>query len=323
MERVTADMIAEKEFSIESKGYNKNEVDNFLDEICEEMDRLNNEIFDLRQKTTMVRPQAPAESAPSGSDESRFREILEMAAQVKEETIRRAKEDAEAIRVKAETEATERLEGLAAERDLPIQSHLSENQSEMAWVRQLHPDCEQYWETYAKYGLWNDKTLMAHCVWSDARERKAIKDAGVWAVHCASSNENLVSGYAPVRVMLNEGLNVVLGSDIAGGDHLSMFKNITAAIRASKARRIMDDWKTDFLTVEEAFYLGTSAAASFFGEKPGFAPGNTLHAIVVEDETLPMVRPLSVHERFERCVYRREHGAILAVYSEGRKIFGK
>ena len=117
MERVTADMIAEKEFSIESKGYNKNEVDNFLDEICEEMDRLNNEIFDLRQNTTMVRPQAPAESAPSGSDESRFREILEMAAQVKEETIRRAKEDAEAIRVKAETEATERLEGLAAERD--------------------------------------------------------------------------------------------------------------------------------------------------------------------------------------------------------------
>ena len=119
MERVTADMIAEKAFSIESKGYNKNEVDNFLDEICEEMDRLNNEIFDLRQKTTMVRPQAPAENnnAPSAGEESRFREILEMAAQVKEETIRRAKEDAEAIRVKAETEAKERLDGLAEERD--------------------------------------------------------------------------------------------------------------------------------------------------------------------------------------------------------------
>ena len=33
MERITADMIAEKEFSIESKGYNKNEVDSFLDEM--------------------------------------------------------------------------------------------------------------------------------------------------------------------------------------------------------------------------------------------------------------------------------------------------
>ncbi len=220
-------------------------------------------------------------------------------------------------------ELMQELGRIAKEKKMPIQSHLSENTGELNWVKELHPDCEQYWETYEKYGLWNDRTLMAHCVWSDERERKGIKDAGVWTVHCPSSNENLVSGYAPVRVMLNEGLNVVLGSDIAGGDHLSMFKNITAAIRASKARRIMDNWGTEFLSVPEAFYLGTSAAAPFFGEKPGFAPGNMLHAIVVEDETLPMVRPLSVQERFERCVYRREHGAILAVYSEGKKIYSK
>ena len=64
MERITADMIAEKEFSIESKGYNREEVDSFLDAICEEMDRLNNEIQDLRQKTTIVRPSAPAPPLP-------------------------------------------------------------------------------------------------------------------------------------------------------------------------------------------------------------------------------------------------------------------
>ncbi len=118
MERITADMIAEKEFSIESKGYNKDEVDSFLDEICEEMDRLNNEIFDLRQKTTVVRPAAQAPQAgAAGGEDSRFREILEMAAQVKEETIRKAKEDAEAIRLKAEAEAKEKLDGLAEEKE--------------------------------------------------------------------------------------------------------------------------------------------------------------------------------------------------------------
>ena len=118
MERITADVIAEKEFTIESRGYNKDEVDTFLDLICEEMDRLNNEIQDLRQKTTIVRPAAQAETAGvSREDEGRFREILEMAAAVKEETIRKAKEDAEAIRMKAETEASERLEGLAEERE--------------------------------------------------------------------------------------------------------------------------------------------------------------------------------------------------------------
>ena len=118
MERITADMIADKEFTIESRGYNKDEVDTFLDLICEEMDRLNNEIQDLRQKTTIVRQSAPAQEASvSREDESKFREILEMAATVKEETIRKAKEDAEAIRLKAETEANERLNGLAEERE--------------------------------------------------------------------------------------------------------------------------------------------------------------------------------------------------------------
>ena len=34
---------------------------------------------------------------------------------------------------------------LSEERKLPVQSHLSENDKEIEWVRQLHPDCTQYW----------------------------------------------------------------------------------------------------------------------------------------------------------------------------------
>lgn len=218
-------------------------------------------------------------------------------------------------------ELMEALGKIAAEQNLPIQSHLSENTGEIAWVAELHPDCAQYWQTYAKYGLWNDRTLMAHCVWSDKWERKAMKDAGVWVVHCADSNQNIISGVAPIRVMLNEGLRVTLGSDIAGGDHLSMFDVTAASIRASKARRILDSWNTEFLTVAEGWYLATSAGAEFFGEKPGFAPGNPLHAIVLRDKDLPAVRELTIQERFERCVYRRQKDAIRAVWSEGRKIF--
>lgn len=211
------------------------------------------------------------------------------------------------------------LGALAAEQDLPIQSHLSENKTEMQWVRQLHPDCLQYWETYQKFGLWNNRTLMAHCVWSDARERKAIKDAGVTVVHCADSNQNLCSGVAPVRQMLKEGLKVALGSDIAGGDHLNMFDVIAASIRASKARRILDNWEPDFLTVAEGWYLATSAGAAYFAQQPGFAPGNALHAIVLADDHLP--ERLTPAERLERCVYRRQPNAIRAVWSDGRKVY--
>ena len=210
---------------------------------------------------------------------------------------------------------------LSAERKLPVQSHLSENQKEIAWVRELHPDCAQYWETYAKFGLWDDRTLMAHCVWSDARERKAMKDAGVTVVHCADSNVNVCSGAAPVRVMLDEGLKVVLGSDIAGGDHLNMFDVVASAIRTSKTVHVRDNWETPFLTVPEGWYLGTSAGAAYFGEKPGFAVGNPLHAIVLADDTLSQPHPLTSAERLERCVYRRQKAAIRAVWSAGRKVY--
>ena len=203
----------------------------------------------------------------------------------------------------------------------PIQSHLSENDREVAWVRELHPDCEQYWESYRKFGLWNDRTLMAHCVWSDERERDAMRTAGVTVVHCPDSNVNVCSGTAPVRSMLQEGLKVALGTDIAGGDHISMFDAVTAAIRASKVRQMTDPARPDFLTVAEAWYLGTSAGAAFFGDAPGFAPGNALHAIVLADDNLPQSHPLSPAERLERCMYRRQKDAVRAVWSDGRKVY--
>lgn len=220
-------------------------------------------------------------------------------------------------------ELMEELGKIAKANNLPIQSHLSENKGEVAWVKELHPDCQEYWETYDKYGLWNNKTLMAHCVHSSQREIDAMKKAGVYVVHCASSNENLSSGYAHIKDMISQNVRVVLGSDIAGGDHVSMFDNVAATIRASKARGIMDDYKTPFLTVEEAFYLGTSAANSFFDEVPGFAKGNELHAIVLNDDELPSVKELTIKERFERAMYLRQKDAISAVYSVGRLVYTK
>ena len=116
MEKITVDLISRKQFSFASKGYDQKEVDDFLDDICDEMERMENEIMDLKQKNTVLRPAETPASPVSAESEQSFREVLTMAVQVKEETIRKAKEDAEAIRAKAENEATERLNGLAEER---------------------------------------------------------------------------------------------------------------------------------------------------------------------------------------------------------------
>ena len=205
---------------------------------------------------------------------------------------------------------------LAAERDLPVQSHLSENTKEIAWVGELHPDCAQYWESYEKYGLWKDRTLMAHCVHSDKREQEAMARTGVWAVHCAASNVNLCSGTAPVRELMEHGVHVALGSDIAGGDQLAMNKVVVMSIRASKIKQL--ETGTPFLTVPEAYYLGSTAGHIYFGGAAGFQPGHKLHAVVVDDSSFPeSARELTLAERFERAIYLMDKRHIQAVYSEG------
>ena len=80
----------------------------------------------------------------------------------------------------------------------------------------------------------------------------------------------------------------------------------------------MENWETPFLTVPEGWYLATSAGAAFFGEQPGFAPGNSLHAIVLVYDALP---PMPAANRFERCIYRRQKDAVRAVWSAGRKVY--
>ena len=210
---------------------------------------------------------------------------------------------------------------IANEKGLYVQSHLSESLGEIEWVRQLHPECQRYWETYDKYGLWKDHTLMAHCVHSDEVERKAIRDANAVVVHCGDSNVNICSGICPVRRMLNEGLWVTLGSDIAGGAQLPMYRVIAMSIRTSKARRITDDWQTDFLTVAEGYYLGTTSGHKYFGAGEGFAAGDKLHAIVVDDRDFPEAsHPLTVEERFERIIYMTHRHNIVSVWSDGREV---
>ncbi len=207
----------------------------------------------------------------------------------------------------------------AAERGLYIQSHLSENDREIAWVRELHPDCQRYWESYAKYGLWADHTVMAHCVHSDAQERLAMREANVLCVHCPDSNINVRSGLAPVRTMLNEGNWVALGSDIAGGDHLHMMDVITAAVRTSKLRSLLIDG-SEPLTAADGYYLGTTAGHRYFGAGAGFAVGDALHAIVVDDSGIDTMGNMNFTDRLERALYRAKSEQIVAVWAGGKQI---
>ena len=206
---------------------------------------------------------------------------------------------------------------LKAERDLPVQSHLSENVGEIALVGQLFPDCPQYWEVYDKYELFDHKTLMAHCVHSDRRERAAMHMRGVHPVHCASSNNSLMSGISPVADMLREGQAICLGSDVSGGTTLSMLRTMANSISAAKDLGSMQQDSNQAISIEQAYYMATGAGQAFFGRGTGFAEGELLHAVVLDDTRLPSLPGITLRDRLLRAAYRLDDRHIKAVYSEG------
>lgn len=211
-----------------------------------------------------------------------------------------------------------RLADLRAEFGVPVQSHLSENLGEIAWVRELVPTAKHYGDAYRKFGLLGGDypCIMAHCVHSDEAELELLRENGVFIAHSPESNMNIASGVAPVNRFLDLEIPTGLATDVAGGSHESMFRAMTHAIQASKLRWRLLDQSVAPLTFDTAFYLATRGGGAFFGQVGAFDPGYELDALVLDDGNLDHPQPLTARERLERLAYlgdeRNIHGKAVA-----------
>ncbi len=204
------------------------------------------------------------------------------------------------------------LAAIREEFDLPVQSHLSENLSEIDWVRELCPWSSCYADAYGHFGLLGPQTIMAHCVHSGDEEIELLRASGTYVAHCPQSNAYLASGIAPARRYLERGVNMGLGTDIAGGASLSMFRCMADAVAASKLRWRLVDQSLAPLTAQEVFWLATVGGGSFFGQVGSFAPGYELDALVLDDAGIRTPHELGIWERVERYIYLAEEGGAIA-----------
>lgn len=209
---------------------------------------------------------------------------------------------------------------LAEEYGLPVQSHLSENMSEIAWVKELDPQAETYGHAYYRHGLFGQTpTLMAHCCYTEGAELELLKQQNVYVVHCPTSNCNLASGMAHVRRFLDEGVPVVLGTDVSGGNNLSILRTIQYALQVSKLRYAESQGQSANLSLSEAFYLATKSGGSFFGKVGSFEKGYEFDALVVDDSYLNYFGyPLL--NRIERYVYLGDDRDIKVRFCKGAEI---
>ena len=212
---------------------------------------------------------------------------------------------------------------------IPVQSHLSESKGEIDFVKFLRPNNPFYGDAYNEYDLFgkNDdintdvKTVMAHCVWSTDEEVELMLKNGVFVAHCPASNMNLTSGIAPIRKYLDLGLNIGLGSDVAGGHSVSIFRAITDAIQVSKMYFRMVDEKYKPLIFSEAFYLATKGGGKFFDKVGSFEEGYEFDAVVLNDDVLVHPQTLNLAERMERAVYLGlDEKSITAKFVAGTKV---
>jgi len=221
----------------------------------------------------------------------------------------------------------EALGKLAKEKSLPVQSHLSENKGEIAWMKELEPLSTCYGDAYDKYGLFGQTpTLMAHCCYTDGEELELMKRNGVMVVHCPTSNCNVASGIAPIRRFLDNGIPVALGSDISGGHHLSIFRVMQYAQQMSKLLYAQTNGELQFLSLSEVFFMATKSGGSFFGKTGSFETGYDFDALVVDDANLNAANresgaeDYSLLQRLERFIYLGDERNIQTRFCKGKRL---
>ncbi|TCO79437.1 amidohydrolase family protein [Marinisporobacter balticus] len=213
----------------------------------------------------------------------------------------------------------QRLGELAEKYNIPVQSHVSENIDEINWVGALFPDSKNYVDVYDKHGLFGQTpTVMAHGIYLDKDELNRVKRNKVTLTHCPDSNVNVRSGIMPLRKYLNMGLQIGLGSDIAGGHKIALNEAMVRAIQLSKLVNMRKP-EYEILSASEAFYLGTKGGGSFFGKTGSFEKGYLFDALVIEDDEW-IANRYGLEDRLESFLYIGDDRNICARYVEGCEI---
>ena len=190
----------------------------------------------------------------------------------------------------AVTSSPEQLEvaGALTERfsSAPIQTHLSENDAEIAFVAKAFPEAEDYTAVYERYGLVRPRALLGHCIHLSARERQAIGERGASAIHCPTSNLFLGSGLFDRRAVEGAGARVGMATDIGGGTSYSLLQTARSAYEIAALR----GWTPTPLAMLHDLTRGNARAMGLEGRIGTIAPGMEADFTVLDARATPAMR---------------------------------
>jgi guanine deaminase len=171
--------------------------------------------------------------------------------------------------------------------DCFLQSHVAENQREVAWVRELFPERTGYLDVYDHYGLLGPRAIYGHGIWLDERELARCHETGTAIAHCPTSNFFLGSGCLNLgRTTKRERpVRVGLATDLGAGTSFSMLQTMNEAYKAAQSHGYA-------LSAGHAFYLATRGAAHalYLEDKVGsIAPGMEADIVALDLKSTPII----------------------------------
>jgi guanine deaminase len=185
------------------------------------------------------------------------------------------------------TSTPEQLEAIGAlwaeHPDCLMQTHLSEQLDEIAWVRELFPGTRDYLDTYETYGLLGSRGLYGHAIHLETRERDRLREVGAALIHCPTSNTFIGSGLFDMMGLISEGQRVGLATDTGGGSSFSMLRTMAAAYEIGQLRGVP-------LHAAQLMWLATvgSADALHMGDRIGnLRPGMEADLIMLDLASTP------------------------------------
>jgi len=164
--------------------------------------------------------------------------------------------------------------------DVYVNTHLSENRSEVEGVKTRFPTAANYLDVYDRAGLVGPRSVFGHSIYLSDSEFKRMSDSGAAIAFCPSSNLFLGSGLFKIAEAKSRRTPVLVGvgTDVGGGDNFGVLAVLKDAYKVG----MLQDYR---LSAFKLLYLATrgSAEALYLGDKLGtFDPGKEADFVVLD-----------------------------------------
>jgi len=192
-----------------------------------------------------------------------------------------------------------------------LHTHLSENLSEIEWVKSLFPDSKNYLDVYDQHSLLGKRSMFAHGVHLCDDECQRLSEAQSSIAFCPTSNLFLGSGLFNLKQAQEYQFGLGFGTDVGAGTSFSILQTMNEAYKTQQLRG-------DSLSPFKSFYLATLGGARALDLENtigNFKAGNEADFIFLDYSATPLLS-----RRIGACRSLQEKLFVLSILGDDRTV---